>query len=174
MQDAPGGSQLDGEDASSIYVHCVEFMIMVLGFGKIQPATHLDRIVSIVLMLVAGSLYAYVIGAICSVVSTRDPATAKYQETMDLLKLFTEENRLPPALRARVQGYFRHCRGLFRNRMYRDTLTDTMTHELQREVALATQRTWVERVAFQRALARRARALYHRHRPPPRAARVPS
>jgi len=71
------------------YVHCLEFamMIMVLGFGTIKPATSFERSVALLCMVVAGAVYAYVIGAICSVVTTRDPATAKYQETMDLLKV---------------------------------------------------------------------------------------
>jgi hypothetical protein len=121
-------------------------MIMVLGFGTIKPATSFERSVALLCMVVAGAVYAYVIGAICSVVTTRDPATAKYQETMDLLKVspllaadwcpfvlllahsllysdhllqfFTEENDLPVDLRLRIQNYFRHCKQLFRNTLY--------------------------------------------------------
>ena len=70
-----------------LYIATVEFsfMIMVLSYGDTSPVNTGERCFAILCMALAGSVYAYSIGSICSVISLRDPATIKFQETMDLL-----------------------------------------------------------------------------------------
>jgi hypothetical protein len=135
--------------AGALYLRGVEFslMIMVMGYSTAKPDTDLERVVAILCMIVAGSAYAYVIGAVCSVVSERDPASIQYQQTMDLLRSFMDENKLPMALRFKMQGYFEHIKSLFRDQHHKQEILECMTPELQQEVALLSQSDWIGKPA---------------------------
>ena len=75
------------------YIAAFEFaeMAMVMGYGDFTPANTAERLVALVLMFICGCIYAYVIGAICGVVSEMDPATREYQQNVDLLNDYMNE-----------------------------------------------------------------------------------
>jgi potassium voltage-gated channel Eag-related subfamily H protein 7 len=126
---------------SELYVATVEFsfMIMVLSYGDTSPINTGERCFAILCMAFAGSVYAYSIGSICSVISLRDPATIKFQETMDLLTKYLTENNMPTSLRVRMREYLNHCKSLIRNEYYQSQILPSMPRSLQAEAALCAQ-----------------------------------
>jgi len=46
-----------------------------------------ERVVATACMLLGASIYAYVVGAVCGIVSGLDEATSKFHQTMDQLNL---------------------------------------------------------------------------------------
>merc|ERR1711865_1119617 len=94
-----------------------------------------ERTVAVFLMMFCGAVYAYVVGEICGVLGNNDPATQKYQSTMDLMKIFSTEAKLEHGLKMSISNYFEHCDSLFRNRYYQQHITHMMSPELQKEVS---------------------------------------
>lgn len=147
-----------------LYMSCVYVAIIALpmGVGDIVPVTTAERVLCIAMMLIGGSIYAYVIGAICGVVSTRDPATTEFHQTMDHLNTFLAEINTPQKKRREIREYFHHCRQLFRSQYYHELLYQ-MSPKLRGDVALHCHRQWVEQITFFRAESEEERSLFITH-----------
>ena len=65
-----------------------------MGYGEAAPLNLPERLVSCLFMVVAGSVYAYMIGAICGLLADTDPATAEFQNNADLLNEYMREHRI--------------------------------------------------------------------------------
>ena len=81
---------IDEQSSFETYFASVEvsIMFMVMSYGRFVPRNSFESVIAILCMLVAGSVYAYVIGSICSVVSMRDPATQEFQQTKLIYSYF--------------------------------------------------------------------------------------
>mmetsp|Transcript_47020 Transcript_47020/g.112706 ORF Transcript_47020/g.112706 Transcript_47020/m.112706 type:complete len:721 (+) Transcript_47020:374-2536(+) len=147
-----------------LYMSCVYVAIIALpmGVGDIVPVTTAERVLCIAMMLIGGSIYAYVIGAICGVVSTRDPATTEFHQTMDHLNTFLAEINTPQKKRREIREYFHHCRQLFRSQYYHELLYQ-MSPKLRGDIALHCHRQWVEQITFFRAESEEERSLFITH-----------
>ena len=131
------------------YIAAFEFaeMAMVMGYGDFTPANSSERLVALLCMFFCGCLYAYVIGAICGVVSEMDPATREYQTNVDLLNDYMNVIKVPKAMRQRLREYFTHCKVIFRTKYYHDVL-DNMSPQLQGEVARHSHGPWLFKIPF--------------------------
>jgi hypothetical protein len=131
------------------YVAAFEFaeMAMVMGYGDFTPANTAERLIALILMFICGCIYAYVIGAICGVVSDMDPATREYQQNVDLLNDYMNEIKVPKAMRTRLREYFTHCKTIFRTKYYHEVL-DNMSPALQGEVARHSHSSWLYKIPF--------------------------
>lgn len=105
-----------------------------MGYGDFTPITHVERAIAVFSMLAGGAVYAYVIGDICGVVANRDPATAEYEQTVDLLNQYIEEHQLPHDLRVSLRQYFLYCKDLIRGTYYQGLL-EQMSPQLKGSVA---------------------------------------
>lgn len=141
------GLQLAG--VGDKYLAALEFalMIMVMGYGDFTPANTTERVIAVIAMVICGSLYAYVIGAICGVVSERDPATSEYQQQVDLLNDYMNEIKVGKKLRTRLRDYFTHCKSILRMRHYQEVL-ENMSDALKGEVARHSHSEWLQRIPF--------------------------
>ena len=101
------GSGTPGSSVFMRYALSFEFgmMTMVIGYGKIEPVSASEQIMGILILLINGSLYGYVIGEVCGIVEGMDPATQYFREHMDLLNGFMSEIGFPVLKRDR----FREC-----------------------------------------------------------------
>ena len=103
--------------------------------------------VTVLAMVTAGSLYAYIIGAICGVLAMRDPATQKYRENMDTLNSYMDETNLPFPLKLKLRMYFNHCQHHFRNQYYQKVLTN-LSPTLMGEVSEFCYAQWIYGIPF--------------------------
>ena len=131
------------------YLAAFEFaeMAMVMGYGDFTPANSGERVVAVLCMFFCGCLYAYVIGAICGVVSEMDPATREYQQNVDLLNDYMNEIKVPRVMRTRLREYFTHCKTIFKTKHYADVL-ENMSPLLQGEVARHSHSSWLYTIPF--------------------------
>lgn len=86
-------------------------------------------------LFAGGSIYAYVVGAICSIVTNMDVASTVYYQALDDLNRYMHELRLPTDLQIRLREYFQHCQQLHRNKHYQGLLLQ-MSPTLRGEVAM--------------------------------------
>eukprot|EP00941_MAST-03F_sp_MAST-3F-sp1_P000679 g679.t1 len=131
------------------YAAAIEFAMMafVVGYGSFSPTTTSERVVALFCMFIAGSIYAYLIGSICTALSNRDPGTQRFHQTMDLLNMYMAEIRMPQEDRYRMREFVQNCKGLQRQEFYQDVLR-VLSPQLQGEFAMRTTGAWIRKVPF--------------------------
>jgi potassium voltage-gated channel Eag-related subfamily H protein 7 len=109
---------------ADVFALCLEYAlaVMCMGYATVAPETSAERWFSLCMMLFAGSVYAYVIGGICSAVAAEDGAALEFKENMDTLMLFFRNISLPEELKMRAYEYLNYCENMFRDESHRDVL----------------------------------------------------
>ena len=116
LQDAP---------AEVLYFACLHWAFMTLtsiGYGDIVPHGGGEYFMSSLCMLLAGCLWAFIIGNACSVFANMDQHIQDFRSDMDSLNYFMEAMEIPEELRNRVRMFFLKARDLQRHREYIDLL----------------------------------------------------
>lgn len=54
-----------------------------IGYGDVTPKTQYERLYEIFGMILGASVYAYMVGAICSIVASMNAASAEFNQQMD-------------------------------------------------------------------------------------------
>lgn len=54
-----------------------------IGYGDVSPKTQYERMYEIFGMILGASVYAYMVGAICSIVASMNAASAEFNQQMD-------------------------------------------------------------------------------------------
>lgn len=98
-------------------------------------------------MLCGASMWAYVVGNVCGVVASLDVRTLAFRQTMDDLNHFMSEKALDHELRGRLREYFHQARHMHQTGNY-EGLLRKLSPKLRGEVALATNRDWISKVAY--------------------------
>ena len=91
----------------------------MISYAEIVPLDTFERSFALFFMLVGGTLYAYMIGAICGLVSMADPATQEFQNNSDLLNEYIRENSIRGEHKLRLREFFSHCKEGIRMRYYK-------------------------------------------------------
>ena len=72
-----------------MYILCVYYAVQSIVMGESEdhlPVNTSDRVLAVACMLLGGTIYAYVIGSICSILAMRDPASREFKESCDLVR----------------------------------------------------------------------------------------
>jgi potassium voltage-gated channel Eag-related subfamily H protein 7 len=137
------------EDPGALYMGCFGFALqaLVLGYGEFKPTNSIERIISLFIFIVAGSTYAYVIGAICGVISSLDLASQEFQSNHDLLNTFFEERAVPQVLAVGMRKYYNHCRPLYRRQFYMNVFSK-LSPQMQGQLAKVELADFFNAVGF--------------------------
>jgi CRP-like cAMP-binding protein len=149
----------------SLYVYCLCFSVTSMVMGESEnaiPFSDADRVMSCCCMIVGGSVYAYLIGSVCGLISERDPASKEFKDACDLIHKFCREKQVSPELTAQLKEYFLRSEDMFRDQWYRRVYVH-MPPSLQKSVALETNGTWVGSVAFLNAESQDEREAFTAH-----------
>ena len=128
---------------SSFYWACMT--VSTIGYGDIVPVDAVERMIASACMLIGAGVYGYVIGAVSSVVASRDSRQNHFHLVMDELNMFMDVGKVPKSLRQKLREFFRFK---FMNRgvhSYNALLTD-MSPALRSEVVLYINAPWVRKV----------------------------
>jgi potassium voltage-gated channel Eag-related subfamily H protein 7 len=138
------------EDPFAVYLASLYWAVMTvttIGYGDIVPITSGEQFLCVISMLIGASTYAYVIGTVCGVIALMDQATSKFNQQMDELNLYMEENQMPNPMRVRLREYFNYCKQMNRQKYYQALLTE-MSPTLRGEVAMFINSSWLDKVPF--------------------------
>lgn len=81
--------------------------IVTVGYGDVPARTDGERVMCIICILCGGFVFAYVVGAVCSIVSDLDVINNEFYRELDLLNGFMRENELPGACTQIICIYLR-------------------------------------------------------------------
>merc|ERR1719387_745090 len=145
------GSEFVGEgEIFKHYAMALYWAIMTItsvGYGDISPQWVEEYIVVILCMLIGGSIWAYNIGNLCSVVSNLSQDELSFQQQMDELTAMAHTRHLPKELRQRLRSYLWQSRSLRQMDAHRE-ITQMLSPALQGEVFCNVSRVWLMGVSF--------------------------
>jgi len=136
----------DGVTTVDKYVASWYFAVMTMstiGYGDISPVTSTERIICNFMMLVGAGIYAYIVGSITSVVRNMEAQSRRYQELMDLLNLFLEENKISNPLRVEARKFLRTRQAQGNLTEWGDLLAE-LSPDLREHFARQTHTNWAE------------------------------
>ena len=119
--------------------------ISTVGYGDVTPQTEPERVFLTVGMLVGASVYAYIVGSICSVIASMNYRETEFQELMDRLNLFIKEAKIDVDLAGRLRAFFRYRRKVT-NQISWGELLDLMSPSMRQEVATQINTAWLIKV----------------------------
>jgi len=126
------------------YVASWYFSVMTMstiGYGDISPVTSAERIVCCLMMLIGAGIYAYVVGSITTTVSNMEASSRRYQELMDMLNTFLDDNNISNDLRVSSRAYMRTRQAQGNLTNWQDLLCE-MSPDLREAVARETHPGW--------------------------------
>jgi hypothetical protein len=100
--------------------------------------------------MVSGSgFYAYALGAVCHIISTKDQEKVLFRAQMDQLRIFFRKAHIHEDLRERLIDYFRNRRLLQQQENYKHLL-ELMSPTLRGEVAYISNSHWIQEIPWMR------------------------
>lgn len=124
-----------------------------IGYGDVVPTSTEERVFIIFAMLVGTSVFAYVVGSVCTIVASMDKKESEHHELMDTLNAMTRELNLNDDLKLRLRDYFRYKHN-GTNMEDWHTMLQLMSPKLRGEVAMKQCGTWINNVPFFRGAPR--------------------
>ena len=123
--------------------------VTTTGYGDITPVTTIERVYATFSQLVGASIFAYVVGAVCGIITSLDEKNTEFYEVMDSVNNYSREAGLPQELRVRLRNFFRYKRNNLTLNNYQ-TLLMQLTPTLRSEVVMHSHLRSVINVPFLR------------------------
>ncbi|KAA0162943.1 hypothetical protein FNF31_02999 [Cafeteria roenbergensis] len=118
-----------------------------VGYGDISAVNDTERGVALLVMLMGGGLYAFMVGSVQTIIASIDEARQQFDADSDNLNLFMASVSLPQALRIDIREFFDQTLQVHRERYYRDILRK-LSPMLRKQVAAHCHMAWVTGVPF--------------------------
>ncbi|CAK0874265.1 unnamed protein product [Prorocentrum cordatum] len=137
-------------DPFNVYLLSLYWAVMTLtsvGYGDIVPLNTTEYIICTICMVCMAGLWAYVIGAACTVVATMRPSLNKFRQDVDDLNEFMEDFEMPSVLRKKMRMYFFESREVHRHRKEKAVISQ-LSPALQGEILLHLHKRWIKEVSY--------------------------
>ncbi|XP_015783297.1 potassium voltage-gated channel subfamily H member 2 isoform X2 [Tetranychus urticae] len=105
----------DGTGGPSIrtkYITALYFTFSSLtsvGFGNVAPTTDMEKVFSVITMLVGSLMYASIFGNVSAIIQRLYSGTARYHTQLLRVREFIRFHQVPNPLRQRLEEYFQHA-----------------------------------------------------------------
>eukprot|EP00747_Dinoflagellata_sp_TGD_P125771 gnl/TRDRNA2_/TRDRNA2_174203_c9_seq4.p1 gnl/TRDRNA2_/TRDRNA2_174203_c9~~gnl/TRDRNA2_/TRDRNA2_174203_c9_seq4.p1 ORF type:complete len:655 (+),score=110.58 gnl/TRDRNA2_/TRDRNA2_174203_c9_seq4:111-2075(+) len=150
LRAAKGGSDELYSDAWSVYCISVYWAIVTLtsiGYGDITPQCITEYCVAGVCLSVMASVWAYVIGAVVSIVSTLQPHEIDFKRTMDDLNWLMADWDVEQPMRERLRTYFHESKDSSRYLMQKQIMAQ-LSPRMQAVISMKLHKTWIDQVRY--------------------------
>jgi len=154
LQEAKGGADelYHGPwQVYSISLYWAIITITSIGYGDITPQTSSEYWVATLCTSVMASIWAYVIGAVCGIVSTMHPHEVSFKRTMDDLNWLMCDRHMPYDMCKKIRRYFHETRDMTRQRTEQELIAQ-MSPKLQGEYAHFMHKRWIAKVWYLRSM----------------------
>ncbi|XP_076241723.1 potassium voltage-gated channel seizure [Calliopsis andreniformis] len=101
-----------GPSIKSRYITALYFTFSSLtsvGFGNVAPNTDMEKIFTIIVMLIGSLMYASIFGNVSAIIQRLYSGTARYHTQMLRVREFIRFHQIPNPLRQRLEEYFQHA-----------------------------------------------------------------
>jgi hypothetical protein len=118
---------LEFSDHRDMYLMSLYWSVTVLssvGFGDIVPQQRSEFIIAIVCMFIGGTVWAYVVGSVCGLVTSMDKHRNAFESLVNDVNTMCTERNFPAKLQQRVWDYYQHAKEFMRMKEYHGTIRD--------------------------------------------------
>jgi voltage-gated potassium channel len=139
---------VDGAGPSEQYLRSTYWVVVTattVGYGDITPHRNVEYVLSMIVILIGASMWAFFIGNIASLLSSLDSAKTTYWNRVDLVTQFLRSRQVPPEVNDRVRSYYEYTWSRFRGADARNLLAD-LPRPLRLEVLTHLAHEVLERV----------------------------
>ena len=116
-----------------------------VGYGDITPHRNVEYVLSMLVILIGASMWAFIIGNIASLLSSLDSAKTTFWKRVELVTQFLRSRRVPQEVNENVRGYYEYTWSRYRGANERSLLTD-LPAPLRLEVLTHLAQEVLERV----------------------------
>jgi hypothetical protein len=106
-----------------------------VGYGDITPARNSEFVVSMIIMLLGASMYAFIIGNVASLISSLDSVKSNYWSKMESALEYLRVRQVPVSVGSRVRNYYEYLWSRHRG-LREDLFLDDLPAPLKLEVLL--------------------------------------
>jgi hypothetical protein len=138
------------DDGFTVYGMCLLVAIQQLSFapdGVMYPVTNAEVFYSAFSMIFSGSIFVYLVGAVCALLANMNPALVEYNQTLDNLNRYLNNIDMPYSKTREMRDYFLHCKDMFQSKWYQQMLSH-LSPALQVDVANHCYRGALESIWF--------------------------
>jgi hypothetical protein len=135
-------------DSSTQYVRSLYWVVVTattVGYGDITPHRNVEYILSMFVILIGASMWAFIIGNIASLLSSLDRAKANFWDRVDVVTQFLRSRKVPQEINEKVRRYYEYTWGRYRGADERRLLED-LPSPLRLEVLTHLAHEVLERV----------------------------
>ena len=126
--------------------------LTTVGYGDVTSFTNIERVVSVIVMLLGVSFYAFTISNLSSIMANLDSESNNFQRKVEALDEFSRENGLNKELYLRLRRYFEYSYYTNANSsltMYqKSVLLKEMPSGMRTEVILFIHRNTIDNIPF--------------------------
>merc|ERR1719331_1293167 len=123
-------------DPSRAYLYAFYWSLMTLttvGYGDIAPQNRTEHAVAVVIMLIAGFFWAWVLGTFCNITVSLNEASTSYKQANDNLNRMIAEEGMSTNLAGSLRLYMRRARHVMRAKQHEGVI-QFLSPELQGRV----------------------------------------
>ena len=134
----------------SMYISSLYWALVTMstiGYGDILPTTTAERFFVVCAMLIGTSVFAYVVGSVCTIIASMDKKSSEHHELMDTLNAMARELHIREDLQMRCRDFFRYRHSSTNLDDWRIML-ELMSPDLRGEVAMMQCGPWINNVPF--------------------------
>ncbi|KAM7301915.1 potassium voltage-gated channel subfamily H member 6-like isoform X3 [Ixodes scapularis] len=153
---------LGGPSIKSKYVTALYFTFSSLtsvGFGNVSPNTNMEKIFSILVMLIGSLMYASIFGNVSAIIQRLYSGTARYHTQLLRVKEFIRFHQIPNPLRQRLEEYFQHAWTYTNGIDMNMVLKQRQQQQQEQQASRARQSNTARQVYVFRAQRRRPRSV---------------
>jgi len=96
--------------------------VLTIGYGDVKPKTDGERMVDLFAMIIGASIYAYVVGGACQLISKMDWHSNLFYARLDDINEYMQSNQIPSDMQQEVRKYFHYARHTDKNKVIRRRL----------------------------------------------------
>jgi len=141
-------TQPPAEGYFSAYLHTLYWCITTLttvGYGDITPDGNLEKIYTMIVMILGVGVYGYVIGNVANIISSLDVGKSQHQARVEKINAFMVDHKFSSSLQRRVKNYFSYLWETRRGYDHASVFAD-LPDNFKVEFALQINKDIIERV----------------------------
>jgi len=126
------------EDGLCVYVLASYWAMMTVtgvGYGDIVPTDKLEYMVATMFMLCAGFVWAYIVGAVVSLLQSSHAHTMEFRQKSDDLNCFVKEQNVPKEIQRKLRRFILESRHIRYQRAQRECMKEYVSKGLQGRVS---------------------------------------
>ena len=100
-----------GNDWVEEYVAALYWVVQTMttvGYGDVEPANQLERIIATMVMAVSAMFWGYIVASMASIISSFSAQSENAEQFMEQITHYLKEKGYPKHLALKVQRYYRH------------------------------------------------------------------